>query len=117
MPYELAVAIRNNVAITASTWTDIGGPAAGAFSIPISCNLIVVVNTASVPITLATDPGNSYSTVTIPPGASWALGNSAWSPVLGGPPSGCRFSPRSANAAGSLQSTSGNQTVTLEFVL
>ena len=117
MAYETSVAIRNNVALNDSTWVDIGGSAGGAYAIPISCNLIVVINTSGVPIELATDPGNAASVVTIPAGASWALGIASWGVRLGGPPSGARFRSGLHDAAGSLKSTSGNVNGTLEFVL
>ena len=115
--YEVTCAIRNNVAITETGWTDVGGTAAGAYPVPISCNCIVVINTGSAPVLLATDPGNTNSTVSIPAGASWGLGTTTWGPRLGGPNSAMRFSFGSPNAACSLKSTSGNQNLTLEFVV
>ena len=121
MSYESTIAIRNNVALTDSAWTDIGGSAVGAYAIPISCNQIIVINTGSVAISLATDPGNANSIVPIPPGASWALGVGSWGPRLGGPSSGARFRPNFAyysnDAVCSLQSSSGSFDVTAEFVL
>jgi len=117
MAYEVTVAIRNNVAITAGAWTDIGGSAGGAYAIPISCNYITVINTAAVPVLLATDPGNANSSVSIPAGASWGLGNASWGIRLGGPASGCRYRVGSHDAAGALKSTSGSINVTLEFVV
>jgi hypothetical protein len=115
MAYEQTVAIRNNIAITSSGWTDLGGNAGGSYPLPISCNYIVIINTAAVPIVLATDPTNANSTVDIPAGASYGLGITSWGPPMLGTPSGCRFRLGTANAACSLQSTSGSINVTAEF--
>jgi hypothetical protein len=117
MGYEVNCAIRNNVAITSTGWTDVGGNGGGAYPLPISCNCIVVINSASSPILLATNPGNSNSTVEIPAGASWQLGVAMGEFKMGGPTMGSRFQSGSPNAACSLQSTSGSLNITLEFIL
>jgi hypothetical protein len=115
MGYETSVAIRNNVAITATGWTDIGGSGVGSYQLPMACDSIVIINTSGVSILLATDPGNSASAVTLAAGSSWQLGLNSRGPTHGWPTTGCRFQP--SLPACSLKSSSGPQTITLEFTL
>lgn len=107
MPYETRWALRT-LALNASTFTDIVGSAI----LPIDCNQIVVYNPAStaVNVTLASDPTNPNSQVTIPPGGQFTIG----SPALQGQQA-FRF-PKGSFAAGSLIAASGTPNVLIESI-
>lgn len=104
--YEERTAIRT-LTINASTYTDIVGTAV----LPIDCNLIVIYNSTNVDIDYRSDPGNSSSQVTIPPGGSFEIG-SAHAFLA----TGIRF-PRGCNPVGSLLSSSGSQSPIIESIL
>jgi len=100
--YEQAHAFRQ-LAVNASTWTDIVGLAA----LPLNCNQVIVLNLSAVIVYYRSDPGNANSQVPINPGQGLQIGASRGSsPFL--------FQAGSANPVGSLLSSSGSVNVTIE---
>lgn len=103
MAYEKNFAIRN-LAINASTWTDVVSSAV----IPFECNSVFVFNNSGVNVSLRTDPNNANSQIPIAPGQSYD--------ILGSVGPGTRFSPMDPNPLCALLSTSGNVNVIIESV-
>jgi hypothetical protein len=108
-PYELRFAIRI-LAINASTWTDLQGPAA----IPISCQAVIVYNNSNVNVDLRTDPLNANSQIVLQPGESFQIGMVTQFGVTG-LNGGFRFSPTGPPLC-SFLSTSGNVNLIIESI-
>ena len=109
--YERNVALRNNFAINASTYTDLQGSAA----VPIACNTIVVFNPNNVDVYMRTNPANANSQKTIGPGEAYQFGLST--PLGSGSsnhtPGNFRF-PLNCSPVASFLSSSGNVDLEIE---
>lgn len=107
--YETLFAIRS-LAITASGWTDVVGNSV----IAIDCNTIIIYNNNSVAVSLRTNPANSSSEVSIPPGQGFEVGGNTFPGTQFATKT--RFSANSPNPVCSLKSSSGSINVLIECV-